>query len=379
LLLAFLRSRLVRHTANHWFRRLDVLATNLAACLLIGELALRALGYLTGNPLVYNERLDGWRLAPNRNYGGLLTTNSLGYPSREFQREKRLGIRRIAALGDSFAVGVVPQEHNFLRLLEQRLNHTEVYNFGVTGIGPREYDSILRSEVWQFQPDMILLCLFVGNDITGWWRLPSAANLDPKAHQLYVMCHRAWRLAREWLRRRGESANAVEQPFEFPRLSRQTHLEHEVQRLGICRPSQAGSVQKSWNRTLTYLEHIETQCRAHRVPLAVVLIPDEVQVNADLLREVLEFGTVPELDLDLGLPQRKLTGYFAQRGLSCLDLMPAFAAVPDTYRPRDTHWNENGNHLAAEQIAAWLQTNFDTTDASTAATDRSASNSRHIE
>jgi hypothetical protein len=38
----------------------------------------------------------------------------------------------------------------------------------------------------------------------------------------------------------------------------------------------------------------------------------------------------------------------------CLDLQPAFAATPDTYAPRDTHWNARGNRLAAEHIAAWL-------------------------
>ena len=75
---------------------------------------------------------------------------------------------------------------------------------------------------------------------------------------------------------------------------------------------------------------------------------------------VIDLTTLPtKLDsafeeLDLERPQRRLTSFFSEREVSCLDLLPDFHGRVDTYAPRDTHWNVAGNRLAAERIAAWL-------------------------
>jgi lysophospholipase L1-like esterase len=383
LLVALFRWRRIPQTLHLWLRRVDIVVTNLAVLLVLGEVSLRTFSAVSGDPLVLNEALDSWRLEPNRTYGGRLTTNSQGYPSREFQVEKRPGVRRIAALGDSFAVGVVPQDQNFLTLLERKLPNTEVYNFGVPGIGPREYDSILRSDVWRYQPDLVLVCFFVGNDVTGWWPLAKANKLDPKAHRLYVLGHRAWRLGRECFRRSEEAGLGYHEALEYAHLSRQTHLGHEVGRMVVCRYSQLERVEKCWIRTFKYLESINAQCRHHGVPLAVVLIPDEFQVNPALLAEARQFSLIPSDDVDLTIPQRRLTAYYQERDVACLDLMPAFAATTDAYYPRDTHWNEKGNRLAADQVADWLQqmerSSSGTAGASAATTGRSASNSPRTE
>jgi hypothetical protein len=39
----------------------------------------------------------------------------------------------------------------------------------------------------------------------------------------------------------------------------------------------------------------------------------------------------------------------------CLDVLDAFRGAPDTYAPRDTHWNVRGNRLAAARLADWLK------------------------
>ena len=53
--------------------------------------------------------------------GAGLRGNGLGYSGHEFQQEKRPGVLRIAALGDSFALGpAVPFAANYLTLLERQ-------------------------------------------------------------------------------------------------------------------------------------------------------------------------------------------------------------------------------------------------------------------
>jgi hypothetical protein len=340
----------------------DVVAANVALFLVLGELSLRAYAAWSGHSLLISSGMEAFRLAPNRNYGDLLSTNRHGYPSREFEPAKRPGVFRIAALGDSFAVGVVRQDYNYLTLLETLRPNTEVYNFGVAGIGPQEYYEILQAEIWPYTPDLVLVSFFVGNDVRESMQLnvkllgAKRRRMHPEGFGLYVFAQRAWRLTAEWFSHRESppTGDRVTQPYTLLSMSRATHLQIEARRLDVCRPSRAQSLEKHWGHSLTYLDKIIDACRRRQVPVAVVLIPDEFQVNPVLLEEVLQTSQVPREDVDLDLPQRRLRAFLAEKEVPYLDLKPVFAGVADTYRPRDTHWNERGNRLAAEQIAAWL-------------------------
>ena len=74
-----------------------------------------------------------WELDPTSSL-----VNSAGFRDREFDRERRAGTVRIAALGDSVTFGYgVALEESFPKVLERILNETrpghEVLNFGVGG------------------------------------------------------------------------------------------------------------------------------------------------------------------------------------------------------------------------------------------------------
>ena len=137
-------------------------------------------------------------------------------------------------------------------------------------------------------------------------------------------------------------------------LSPQTFLEVEARRLAICLKTSPASMEKKWQRALGCLERIIRDCRQHRTPVAFVLIPDEFQVNPQVLSDALTAAGRRAGDVDLSLPQRRLQEFFAAHQVPCLDLLPAFGDLPNTYAARDTHWNERGNALAAGCIAPWL-------------------------
>jgi hypothetical protein len=333
----------------------EVLGFNLALTLLLAEGSLRLVAVCSGQSLLLSDSLEAHRLKPGQDYGNGLRGNALGYPGPELTRERNAGVYRIAALGDSFAVGpAVPFDSNFLTVLGHSRPEWEVYNFGVSGTGPREYGVILRQHVWAFRPDLVLLCLFVGNDITE--SLATPRDLDPRNHALYLLLRRGWQVLAERGRRTEERSAEVPDRVAAAPLSEAAFSEIEARRLAICYRELPAGMEKKWQRALGYLEGIVADCRAHQVPLACVLIPDEFQVNPEVLARALTATGQRHEEIDLGLPQRRLLAFFAEHKTPCLDLLLVFTQVPDTYALRDTHWNIRGNRLAATAISDWLAT-----------------------
>lgn len=111
----------------------------------------------------------------------MVALNSFGFHDREYSMQKPVGTFRIVTLGDSFVEAYqVPMDVNFSKLLEQKLNyelsvedkrskwsprHIEVLNQGIHGYGLGTYYLYVdkRLDVWS--PDMLLLCMFLGNDL----------------------------------------------------------------------------------------------------------------------------------------------------------------------------------------------------------------------
>jgi hypothetical protein len=335
--------------------RVEIPLTNIALTLVLAEVALRAWAVAAGTSLLIRDNLDAYRLVPGRDYGSGLCGNRLGYPGLELIAEKMPGVLRIAAVGDSFSLGPpVAFADCYLTRLATEMPGAEVGNFGVSGAGLPEYREILERDVWPVQPDVVLLAIFVGNDITE--SLPRPRSLDPRHHALYLICQRGWKLARARWQSSPEQNLEPSNRLAAPALSPEIFCEVEARRLAVCLKATSPSMAKKWRNALDDLDGIVQACRRRTIPLAVVLIPDEFQVNEAVLQDAIKESGFGREELDLEGPQRRLKAFLAERSVPCLDLLPAFRAVPDTYAPFDTHWNVAGNHLAAREIAAWLPT-----------------------
>jgi hypothetical protein len=88
--------------------------------------------------------------------------------------DKPAGIFRIAVLGDSYVeASHVDIADRVTERLERELNQrsvfgtsrVEVLNFGVAGYGTFNELQTLKHEAWNFQPDLVLVCFFSGNDL----------------------------------------------------------------------------------------------------------------------------------------------------------------------------------------------------------------------
>jgi hypothetical protein len=114
-----------------------------------------------------------YELKPNLSvlYAGKpMTTNSLGFRSRETQPQKKRGCVRIVGIGDSamFGAGVADGENHLdilANLLEGQAGMTEVINTAVPGYNTVMEVETLKDKGLQLEPDVVII-QFVANDLT---------------------------------------------------------------------------------------------------------------------------------------------------------------------------------------------------------------------
>jgi hypothetical protein len=280
--------------------------------------------------------------------------------------------RLVAVIGDSFGVGTVPHSLHYTSVAERELPGHEFYNVGVAGADPRHYLTLLTEEVRPLDPDLVVVALFIGNDLCfDQAQLEHSGALDwvgeRRASALARLAGRLAKLQAETGRRRREGGAPsgegtalvaparVSQEFpwvldpmlEVPTFSAEAFLKIERQRvLDTTAPSEAYPA-------FPWLERLVRA--AGTVPLLFLLIPDEFQVEDALWDELTTaLGATPERDH----PQRVVGRFCAERGSATLDLLPALRAAEPladgrlhVYALRDTHWNARGNAIAGRELA----------------------------
>ena len=127
-----------------------------------------------------HDEITGFSLLPNtkgiwnREGYGLVEINSKGLRDIEHKLKKNKDTFRIAILGDSFAEArSLNIEDTFWFKLQPNLNgcrinnfkSIETINFGVTEFSTTQQYLTLKHKVWEYDPDLILLAFYSGNDI----------------------------------------------------------------------------------------------------------------------------------------------------------------------------------------------------------------------
>ncbi|MGB3404191.1 MAG: SGNH/GDSL hydrolase family protein [Microcoleaceae cyanobacterium] len=114
---------------------------------------------------------EGWQRQEGESY---ININSAGLRDRNYTKIKPKNTFRIAVLGDSFTFAAqVPMAENYTSILEEKLatckafegQTVEVINFGVEGYGTAQELLTLRQQVWDYQPDLVLMAFYLGNDV----------------------------------------------------------------------------------------------------------------------------------------------------------------------------------------------------------------------
>jgi hypothetical protein len=362
---AFLQRPLVRTGLNIWIF--------IFVCLMFIEVGLRVglAAYGTVRPmpiwLTFSEDYSKYKLSASRYPGHKL--NPDGFNDDPFQEEKPPGIRRIIAIGDSFLVGLVPRERNFIDIMERRIQSdlpVEIYNMGINHTHPGQYLSVLVNEGLRWNPDVILIGLFVGNDIkvnapeNSFWYRRSIRTITIPRRILALSSELAQRQNKNvplgWAF--GDPGYLDDPEKEFPTFSEAKYLKKQRKHLKLAHRQPRWETEKRWRGTLENLAGIHEVAKERGVPMLLVIMPDEFQVNESVRNKVFErFQLQPE-DYDVALPQKRLVAFAKSRKIAVVDLLEPLREadkVQRCYHLQDGHWNSRGNAIAAEAILPVLR------------------------
>jgi len=303
---------------------------------------------------------------PKSEVSGNILINSKGLRDHERPYEKR-NIVRILGLGDSFAFGHgVEFEESFLYILEENLQsiygqHIEVIKAGTPGIGPQKYLSILKSEGLKYSPDVVLVCIFIGNDINdiAVSNIKSAETKNTTAIKNTEVTNtlrkdKEVNNLKTYLRR-----NIHLYSFIVDRIKTIPIFRETLQKTGIgsgligtyvidvLKKEYTHDYLAKWDEAFNVLTEIHELSDS----LIVVLIPTREQVYPDRLEKAVKQLGYSMDDIDIMHPNNKLIRFCELNNIRCIDLLPYFsenATNKMLYFDIDPHFNVTGNKLAAD-------------------------------
>jgi hypothetical protein len=118
-----------------------------------------------------NAGAHGWYRREGEAY---VRINRDGFRGPDYAKAKPAGVVRIAVIGDSYAEAIqVAEDKTFTAVAGRELadcpqlkgKRVEAMNFGVDGYGTTQELITLQRKVWAYSPDIVVLAIFLGNDV----------------------------------------------------------------------------------------------------------------------------------------------------------------------------------------------------------------------
>jgi hypothetical protein len=367
--------------------------------LILSEACLRLLGYANASMYVYDEH-RGWALRPGAE-GWLRTEsgrvyvkiNSNGLRDRERAIAKPAGTFRVAVLGDSYSEAFqVPADRTFWAILEREMQsggpfadkRVEVINFGVGGYGTAQELLTLRSGVWQYSPDLVLLAFCTENDVfnnlreINPTRASDAPYFDLQDGRLVQIDPFQGR-SRVWGRFVKPVSRAADWATRFRLVQllnaalRESQQRNALDRMrsqfatfGIAVPEAAAylppphtMLEHAWRVTEALILAMRDDVRAHGARFLLVTLTNGAQVHPrpEVRRLLMVEMGVESLDY----PDLRIRALAAREGIPIVTLLTSMSEqalkTGKFYHgfPASTlgqgHWNEEGHRLAGELIA----------------------------
>jgi hypothetical protein len=331
---------------------------------------------------------EGWNTSLRGEYSVYVRINSKGLRDVEHEYSKGPGVTRILVLGDSMTAAIqVPLADTFVKVVEEQLRDAfptsrfEVINAGVIGYGTTNELLFFRDEGYKYEPDIVLLAFFTGNDVTDNVQAPLFELKDGTLTELSVS-YPSTRLLAPWERPGGFLRNTRNFLYTHSRLysvSIELLVYTAIQRwppllnwlvnagmVEVTRPAMnLGNIYaflnpapEAWTMTEALVTDLQCQVEAHDAQLVVAILPDESEVDEERWQVVLE--SCPELREKqtrvLERSTERIANFLEDQGIDYVQLVPALRdyareSGDSLYYRYDGHFTPTGHRVVGQTIA----------------------------
>ncbi|MEG4322993.1 MULTISPECIES: SGNH/GDSL hydrolase family protein [unclassified Microcoleus] len=339
------------------------------------------------------DRDLGWKLKPGvsgewKGEGAsFVRVNSDGLrDDREHTKAKPPNTLRVAVVGDSFTEAIqVPLEQTFSWKLERKLGNceavkgkkkVEVINFGVQGYGTAQELVMLRKKVWDYNPDIVVLAFFTGNDIIN-----NSPKLEYDLYRPFFRYDASGKLVADMSFRNRAPVDRNERAVSFVDrvpsfIFNNSRILQVIKKIDLARkkrtlaadftalnaknfnPPQDAAWQDAWRVTEGMIVTMRNEVVQKKADFLLVVIGTPMQVDRDPAKRQ---KFMQEYNIkDLFYPDRRLEKLGAREGFRVLTLAEQFKGYTEKYQvcvhgfensvPCGGHWNELGHRLGSIMI-----------------------------
>ena len=329
------------------------------------------------DPAVFEEStIIPWTLKPNASarfvaldFDTQININSLGLRDKERSLEKDNNTYRILVLGDSFTYGFgVNNNETYSAILENLLNTQsslgtnkkfEVWNAGfASGYTEDTFYLYLREKGFEFKPDMVLVGMYVENDVLDF----SKNNYTyDKSGKLIRITSDFYHIENGNLRRGSstevsptERAILYFKKFLLKYSRTYSYLSSAISSITtknnnpLFDSEYSNEINDNFNKVEYYLSQIKKLGDENNITVAVILFPGKTSIGS-LWQQYLTQNPGSIRDK----PENMILSYCQNLNITCLDLWPYFTNSTDGtkyYFVHDAHWSQKGNQKGAEII-----------------------------
>lgn len=332
----------------------------------------------------------GWRHVPNfrggfrtSEFSVQVTINSRGLRDEEIPYDRPPGGLRVLALGDSFLAAThVPLEQAMAEQLQGLLRARlaprpgDVVNAGVSGYGQAQEYVYLDTEGYKYAPDVVLVVVFLGNDLADnirgsdgrWLRPLFELDGDDRLLQVQAPTRPPFRrppwdelllrssLAYNFLR--SGVLDKLDQPAEQAGETGRDIDPDPGSEFQVYERAPSAKMRRAWEVTEALLAAIVRRAESVGARTMIVGAPSFRQLDpAAFDARLAERGLDPRR-YDAEAPDRRLGEAAARKNLAYLDLLPVFRRAAEggetVFYPKNTHWAPAGQRIAARAVDDFL-------------------------
>lgn len=291
----------------------------------------------------------------NNEISSEININSKGLRDKEIYYTNKNEEFRMLGLGDSFTFSYTSYKNNFLTILEDSLNKKNkkisIIKAGVPGTGPDFYYNFYKKEGFKYNPDLILINLYIGNDITNIGEISSFSSTKDNVINISFFY-----TLKTWLRH-----NSRLYTFIVGRIKGIPSLKKKLNDKGI-----SPDVYEVYNKTpsenlilkWSKLSSIIDDFKNYNKKIIVNIIPSIFQIDKD--QEKIFLKTRINDNYDVNYPTERLEKMLLMKNVDYINplssLQKANSRKSLTYRT-DGHFNSYANFIIANEIKDFLISN----------------------